>query len=219
MERILVDNLINEVRITLDENAPQSSYLYESSDNIELDDIIRSKVVDAVRLALEDAPLSFLEPKEVTSPTIKGNDDGSGKITLPEDFLRLAGLKLNGWNRGVSIVYNKGSEMDYIQRNKYTRGTATKPVCVFSHTDDGERCIEYFVAAKNDNGYDHTIVDYHYVAIPSIEVDANGGGEFISFPNLLHFAIVNYCAGLVLTSRGEQAVGNNFITLAQNSFK
>ena len=106
MERILVDNLINEVRITLDENAPQSSYLYESSDNIELDDIIRSKVVDAVRLALEDAPLSFLEPKEVTSPTIEGNDDGSGKITIPEDFLRLAGLKLNGWNRGVSIVYN-----------------------------------------------------------------------------------------------------------------
>lgn len=218
MKRILVDDFINDVRITLDENSPESAYLYESSDNIELDDIIRHKVLDAIRLALEDAPLSFLEPIEVSTPTIVGNEDGSGKVSIPDDFLRLVGLKLAGWNRGVSMVYNKGSEIDYIQRNKYTRGTSIKPICVFSHMDDGSRCLEYFVAAKNSDGsYNHTIEHYHYVPLPSIEQTEDG--EYVSFPNLLSFAIVNYCAGLVLTSRGDQANGNNFIALAQNSFK
>lgn len=218
MKKILVDDLVNEVRVTLDENSPESSYLYESSDNIELDDIIRSKVLDAIRLALEDAPLSFLEPTKITTPTITGNDDGSGKVAIPDDFLRLVGLKLKGWNRGVSMVYNKGSEMDYIQRNKYTRGTYIKPVCVFSHTDDGTRCLEYFVAAKEGDAYNHVVEHFHYVPLPTITIDEDGG-EYVSFPELLSFAIVNYCAGLVLTSRGEQANGNNFITLAQNSFK
>lgn len=218
MERILVDDLINDVRITLDENVPESSYLFESSDNLELDDIIRSKLVDAVRLVFEDAPLSHLEPTAYSATSAQETfADGSGLIVLPEDFLRLIGLKLETWSRAVHLIQAPSSSFDLMQHNKYVRGSHIKPVCVFGHNDAGERAIYYYTAGKDAEGaYDHAISYFHYIPIPVIENDTDG--ETIAMPTLLRFAVVNYCAGLTLVSRGMVDAGNQFINLATTSF-
>lgn len=218
MERILVDDLINDVRITIDENVPESSYLFETTDNLELDDIIRNKLIDAVRLVFEDAPLSQLEPTNYdTSSAQETFSDGSGLIVLPEDFLRLVGLKLETWSRVVSSVHIPESATDLMQHNKYVRGSHIKPRCVFGHNTDGERAIYYYTAGKDSSGaYDHSISHFHYIPIPAIEEGDNG--ETIAMPTLLRFAVVNYCAGLTLVTRGMVDAGNQFINLATTSF-
>lgn len=61
MEHVSVEELVKEIRITIDENRAESSYLKSETDNMELNEIIRSKLLDAVRAVSEEAPISMLD--------------------------------------------------------------------------------------------------------------------------------------------------------------
>lgn len=219
MEQIRIEELVEEVRITIDENREEYSYFHNSSDNMELNEIIRTKLLDAIRFILESCPVSLLSPIAITLPEnghIK-NDDGTGAIILPEDFLRLVSFQLSTWNRAVVNVAEEGSNTYLIQRNRYTRGTPIKPICVFSHNDKGKRTMEYFTAGKDHEGnVNHSIRGALYIPTPSI-VNNTEQGDSVYIPRLLRFAIINYCAGLTETSRGNPEAGQVFFTVAANS--
>lgn len=213
MEQVLVDDLIKEVRVTLDENRQESSYLKGGLDNMELNEIIRSKLIDAARSILEVCPLNMLEPKEFVAFEDKQikNDDGSGYVVLPDDFLRLSQFKLNSWNRSVVNAAEEGSAISYMQRNLFTRGTPVKPVCVFAHNASGKRIMEYYTAGKLNDTYDHNVEKALYVQLPSISADNKLG-----ISASLRFHIVNYCAGLVEVSRNNLPQADVFFKIANN---
>lgn len=219
MDSVSVDELVKEVRITLDENQTESSYLESSTDNMELDEIIRAKLIDAARSIIETCPVDLLEA--VTLPTdtevLHTNTDGSGYVILPDDFLRLVRFKLTSWNRAVTYAESEGSEADEIQRNEFTRGTYIKPVCVFSHNSDGDRTMEYFTAGKGTGGsYDHTIETALYVPYPAI--DSTSGTDKIDIPHLLRPCIVYYCAGLTELTRGNNNQADAFFKIATSFY-
>lgn len=63
MEQALIEDLVKEVRITLDENRLEYSYLEENNtDNMDLNEIIRAKLLDSIRIILEACPVSLLSP-------------------------------------------------------------------------------------------------------------------------------------------------------------
>lgn len=192
--------LIEDVRIAIDENAVQSSYILGNSDNLELDDVIYSKLIEAARDVTETAESKLLEPL-VMNTTVSVRD-GGGSLSLPDDFLRLVSLKMVGWNRSVSMVAEEGSDIELMQRNKYTRGTVIKPVCVFGHSEDGKRVIEYF-------GSGDIVEKALYMPIPKINV--NEAGESLLISKLLRQAIVRRAAGLTLQSRGETEQAKVFL--------
>ena len=207
------------VRVTLDENQVESEYLATGTDNMELDEIIRAKLPDAARAIVEMCPLSLLNADTLaldTQSQVK-NEDRSGYIELPEDFLRLVSFKLKSWNRTVTTVADEGSPTDLMQRNPFTRGTPLKPVCVFGHRADGRRILEYFTAGGDDRGRPvHDIERATYVPDPVVEHGTEG--DTLPIPHLLRAAVVNYCAGLVEISRDNAAAGELFLKLATSNF-
>lgn len=186
--RVSMEELIKDVRIALDENADQSSYIQSNADNLELDDIIRAKLPEAARDVTESADVEMLEPE--TMATELTVTEGGGKLTVPDDFLRLVSLKMKEWNRSVTVVAGEGSDIELMQRNRYTRGTAMKPVCVMAFDASGKKVLEFFGKG--------TSIDWVlYMPIPAVE---NG---YLPISRLLRQAIVRRAAGLVLVSRGE----------------
>ena len=214
MEKVLVDELVKEVRVTLDENQVESEYLQSSTENMELNEIIRSKMPDAVRGIVEMCPVSLLNADALTlaDDDRTENEDGSGFVVLPNDFLRLVSFKLASWNRSVTSVADEESPTGLMQRNAFTRGTPMKPVCVLSHKADGRRVLEYFTASGGNDTVERAL----YVPNPSIVTE--DGNEKISIPHLLRAAIVNYCAGLTCFSRGDAEQGNLFLKIATSNF-
>ena len=214
MEKVLVDELVKEVRVTLDENQVESEYLQSSTENMELNEIIRSKMPDAVRGIVEMCPVSLLNADALTlaDDDRTENEDGIGFVVLPNDFLRLVSFKLASWNRSVTSVADEESPTGLMQRNAFTRGTPMKPVCVLSHKADGRRVLEYFTASGGNDTVERAL----YVPNPSIVTE--DGNEKISIPHLLRASIVNYCAGLACLSRGDAEQGDLFIKIATSNF-
>lgn len=219
MTEYKVDELIKEVRITLDENSVQNEYLESSTDNMELDEIIREKLIDAIRFIIESAPIKMLSADALTlvsDEDIIAEEDGSGYFKLPDDFLRFVSFKLSSWCRAVNDVAEEGSDIDKLQRNKLSRGTPLKPVCVYSHDSEGNRTIEYFTAGKDSAGvYNHEVEKALYIAYPVVETGADD--DKVRFSSLLKFAIINYCAGLTEVSRGNSTQADVFFKIATSA--
>jgi hypothetical protein len=201
MLRVAVDELVRDVRIALDENALQNAYIQFDRDNLELDDVIKAKLPEAARDITEAASVDSLEPEVMAvgvSPI-----DGGGILSIPDDFLRIVSLKMKGWNRSVTFIAEEGSDIEFMQRNPYTRGTATKPICVFTKDADGKKAIEYFgVASEVDKAL--------YMPIPAVVSEE--GVDVLPISRLLRQAIVRRAAGLVLISRGEIEQANSFLS-------
>lgn len=202
MLRVELEELIREVRLTLDENQVQSAYLSANRDNLELDELIAAKLPEAARDIIEQSPVDLLEP--VAMPTTVNPNGGGGVMSVPDDFLRLVSVKLDGWNRSVTAVAGEGSDVELIQRNRWTRGTRTKPVCVYGHDADGKKRIEYFGTGSR---VEHAL----YMPMPKVETDA-GGTQWLSLSRLLRQATVRRTAGLVLLSRGEADMAGQFLS-------
>lgn len=195
-----LDDLINDVRVTLDENAPQSTYSEENPDNLELDELIAAKLPEAARDVTEKCEVELLEPiKMITSYMAT---EYGGTLTIPDDFLRIVSVNMKGWNRTVTTIAGEGSDIDLMQRNKYTRGTSTKPVCVYGHDANGDMVIEFFGKAT---GMGQVL----YMPVPKVETV--NGKEVMKISTLLKQAIVRRAAGLVLMSRGDMQTASQFL--------
>jgi hypothetical protein len=216
MVEVQVSELVEQVRITLDENSVQSGYLASDGENLELDEVIRLKLPDAIRAIHEMAPNRLVEgiPYAVPEEDQYKNTDGSGHVRVPVDFLRLVLFDLRSWRMPVYVAINDNSDEYAMQKNMFTRGNASKPVCALTQDAEGNRILEYYSAGLVNNGSqnlrDHRIRKMIYLPLPSI----NAGLVRIC-PNL-RGPVVDYCAGLVLVSRGEPQPAEVFFNLAKS---
>lgn len=112
----------------------------------------------AANEVLLSVPIHKLYPVEAYSPTVESNADGTGKITLPEDFLRLALLKMKEWSVPIHMAISADHPLYRLQLNKYTRGHAQKPVVVYSSDYDMNQYLEYYSVEK-----DHTVEKLSYI--------------------------------------------------------
>ena len=187
---------MQDVRICLDQNM-ESDALIESGDidTLALDEIIKSKILEAIQRVHRDAPNYLLEGGHNFGDAVYWRELESGWVLLPKDFLRLVVFEMDDWEQAVyqAISTDDPEYEKQHSRFKGIRGTAQRPVCAIGIRPEG-RVLEFYSCKSTDAKVSRAI----YIPYPKIDED---GGVDIS--ERCYTAVVYTAAGLTLISCGE----------------
>ena len=191
-----IDKIMQDVRICLDQNM-ESDALIESGDidTLALDEIIKSKILEAIQRVHRDAPNYLLEGGHNFGDAVYWRELESGWVLLPKDFLRLVVFEMDDWEQAVyqAISTDDPEYEKQHSRFKGIRGTAQRPVCAIGIRPEG-RVLEFYSCKSTDAKVSRAI----YIPYPKIDED---GGVDIS--ERCYTAVVYTAAGLTLISCGE----------------
>ena len=207
MDVYAVSDLVKEVKVLLDRNQESSGLLSPSdSDTLSQAELIESKIVDAARIILSDAPDDMVEGTSCTND-VTWTDRNSyyvGKMVLPTDMLRILSVKADDWNRPAEIISESDDAYKY-QNCKYgVRGNPERPVAAIVHTANG-KSIELYTSKKND-----ATLAFIYVQVPSITTEHK-----ISLPSVLKDAILYMAGYLTCISLGDNDTASGFLGVAR----
>lgn len=120
-------------------------------------DYVDEQLPIAANEVLLSVPIHKLFPTTIPSVTPTSNQDGTGVIELPNDYLRLALLQMTDWSVPVHIAISADHPLYKQQFNKYTRGHKNKPVVVYSN-NGSKQYLEYYSVTSN-----HTVKTLSYI--------------------------------------------------------
>lgn len=208
-----LETVAKDVRIALDQNMT-SDALAEIGDvdTLALNDIIKSKVVEAVKRIHSDAPPHLLDGGFNFGDAVYWNKDGrdfSGWVLLPEDFMRFVVFQMDDWERAIFSAIST-DDPEYIKQSsrfRGIRGTAQKPVCAISIRPEG-RVLEFFSCKSEDAMVSRAVY------LPYPKIDKYGAVEICQ---RCYDAVVYTTAALVLTTFGDTDKSNLLNELAKSS--
>lgn len=191
-----IEDVKRDVRICLDQNF-SSQQLIDAGDidTLSLNEIIQSKILEAVIRIHSDAPVYLLEQGHNFGDPLFWSDQGSGWILLPDDFMRLIVFEMSDWNSPVFAAISPVDPLYTLQRQrvKALRGTSQKPVCAITVRPEG-KALEFY-SCKTENAF---VTKAQYLPYPSID-DSDG----IDICQRCYHAIIYMAASLVLITLGE----------------
>ena len=189
---------MRDVRVTLDQNNSSDALIaIDDMDTLTLDEIIRSKVCEAVQRVESMAAPQFVDEGYIfgdESPAIYWGANESGWIILPEDFMRLVAFKMSDWEQ---ILYSAISPADPLyakqsSRYKGIRGNVQKPVCAIVNRPEGK--VLEFYSCNSEEAYP---VIATYRPYPKIENDS------VDISERCYTAVVYMTAALVAATYGD----------------
>ena len=213
---ITVANIIKQVRWCIDEEAVNIASLagIDENDDAYMDNIIRSKVYDAMRWCLQYAPVDLLSSdgsSAGTNPTLVTSSDltiGSGSVTagnptvvtLPSGFQRLVRVRLNGWKKAVRVPIEEDSDK-YIELSDDTAtATQNRPVAAIIRTDPLK--LELWPGGSTGNIIQISYVNYPDFGTESITA-SDDATTTLYIPDKLRSAYLYYIAFLVMAAYGD----------------
>lgn len=200
-------DIINSVRILMNEDVNLPGVPVFDATSLDLDTLVRKNITDAVRTIHLTAPTHLLEGSMIDATPVK-NQDGSGYILLPDNFMRLVIFQMEGWKRPVTRPITD-QHPDYIlQKNRYVRGGTDKPVCVVSTNRTGKNILEYY--SLPGSVAIHTLKQALYMPYPIIE------SEKINISQRLLSAALFQCVALIYTAFKETNISNYYFERAHN---
>lgn len=191
-----IPEIVRDVRIAIDENKTSEQLIAdEDIDTLSLDEIIRSKIVEAVRMVLTATPIHLLDGGVPFGDAVFWRSKGSGWILLPDDFMRLLIFKMSDWERPVYEPITAAAPQYQVQFSRYKglRGNPQKPVVAIVSRAEG-RALELF-SCKDESA---TVEQAVYLPLPKI--DEYGG---IEVPERCYMPAVYETASLVLATIGQ----------------
>lgn len=200
--------IARDVRIAIDENKTSEQLIAtQDIETLSLEDIIRSKIEEAVRRVETAAPVHFLEEGHDFSSGIYWNGDGSGWVLLPDDFMRLIAFRMSDWERTVYEAISVDDPLYAKQSSRYKgiRGNVQKPVCAIVNRAEG-KALEFYACKDNTA----MIVRAGYLPYPSI--DANDG---IDISQRCYEAVIYTIAALVAATYGDSEKTTNLNELSK----
>ena len=192
-----VDNILEDVRIAIDENKTNEQLISdEDIDTLMLNDIIRSKIVEAVRRTIISSPVHLLDGGVPFGDAVFWRDQYSGWVLLPDDFMRLIVFKMSDWDRPVYEPITAGDPQYQLQFSRYKglRGNPQKPVVAICMRAEG-RVLELY-SCKDDTA---TVEQALYMPLPQID-DSDG----INIPERCYTSAVYQIAALVAASTQQK---------------
>lgn len=204
MKQYTIQQIVDEVRIKYDEISSNESDMIGTTDDSDMDTIIKSCISEAYRFVTVNADLSMLEGKQLEEADLSIDDDLVGHIRLPEDFLRGITFRLSSWNSSASDIITEDTPEYRMQSDPYACGTWQHPVAALVHTASGRELELYKARTKED-----TLKSFVY--IPNWEKSE----ESINIPNQLTEAFIYYVAALTATTFRED-VANDFFKVARS---
>lgn len=203
---------MQDVRICLDQNM-MSDALLESGDidTLSLDEIIKSKILEAVQRVHMSAPNYLLESGHNFGDAVYWRELESGWVLLPPDFMRLVVFEMDDWEQAVYQAISTDDEEYEKQRSRFKgiRGTSQRPVCAIAIRPEG-RVLEFYSCKSTGAKVSRAIY------IPYPKVDEDGG---VDISERCYDAVVYTAAGLTLVTCGEVDKGNNLSEMAQTFLK
>lgn len=205
-----VENIIKAVRWCFDEENSNPSSLADStvlgSDSALMNNIIKSKIGDALRWVCLYAPAELLGGSDetgtatgilvdVSSPTVTAVYDGkAGKITLDEDFIKLARVRVDGWHRAVKVPLEEDSD-EYLQLLDTNGATATIDRPQAAIIDKATKELEVWPWATGQS------VSLTYVADVDTDIDSSSSSSAtVAIPPRTKSAFIYYIAFLTLSA-------------------
>nr|DAK08420.1 MAG TPA: hypothetical protein [Caudoviricetes sp.] len=195
---VQAEDMAKAVRVAVDMNHSSTPLLVDDDiDTESFDEIIYAKLVDAVRVVEQEAPLHLLEQgHQFGGDNVNWTENGKGWIILPDDFMRLVVFKMSDWKLSVSDAISQDDPLYLRQfsRWKGISGNPEKPVVAIVNRAEGT-VLEFF--SCNDNTA--TIEQAVYVPYPKIDID---GGIDVS--EKCYRAAIYRAASFALASIGDQ---------------
>lgn len=191
-----LDEIAKDVRIALDQNTT-SDALREIGDvdTLSLNDIIKSKAVEAVKRIHSSAPPYLLDGGHNFGDEVYWQKCESGWVLLPEDFMRFVVFQMSDWERAVfyPISVDDPEYKKQSSRFKGIRGTTQRPVCAISIRPEG-RVLEFYSCKSEDATVSRAVY------LPYPQIDKYGAIEICQ---RCYDAVVYTIAALVLTTFGD----------------
>ena len=207
-----VEDIIKAVRWCIDEESNNTSEITDEKDDLYMDNIIKSKINDALHwIAITAASSPVLsDSKKVdttTSSTIKvesfDNTRGIGVITMPSDteVINISRVRGDGWFKAVTPVEDTDDEA-LMMFDDTAKGTADRPlatimrenpICILLQPIPDEAVISFVGVPKN-------------VSITSDTTD-------VAIPDKLSNAFIYYLAFLLLSAY-DDTKANQMYTIA-----
>lgn len=205
-----LNDIAKDVRIALDQNMVSDSLAEIGDvDTLALDDIIKSKICEAVKRIHSEAPAYLLDGGYNFGDTIYWKEeDTCGWVLLPEDFMRFVVFQMDDWERPVFYPINTDDPEYEKQSSRFKgiRGTYQRPVCAISIQPEG-RVMEFY-SCKNTEAH---ISRAMYLPYPKI--DKYGAIEICQ---RCYDAVVYTIAALVLTTFGDVEKSSSLNELAKS---
>lgn len=210
-----VNGLQREIRVAIDQNMvsiPLSNL--GDIDTLSLDDIIRSNIVDAVRVVEMNAPIRILGEGVPFGESIGWKSEvgiGCGYIHLPEDFMRLVSFQMSDWSRAVTMAIGEESPLYEIQTSRYPgiRGCPQKPVVAITQQPIG-LVLEFYSCTSGEGVY---VKRARYIPFPKIE------NEKIEFCDKIKPAVVHYAAYLTAMSVKDEDLAKSMLSISKDLMK
>jgi hypothetical protein len=194
-------NMVKDIKVCLDENVTSEQLIAaEDVDTLTFDEIVKSKILEAVERIETEAPVYYLEGGYNFGGAICWGTLESGWTLLPDDFMRLVVFKMDDWERAVytAITPDDPEYSRQSSRFKGVRGTAQKPVCALITRPEG-KVLEFYSCKSEDASVEQAVY------LPYPEIDEDGGVEICQ---RCYTAVVYMAAALVLVSLGEAEKAN-----------
>ena len=207
-----IETVSQDVRIAIDENKTSEQLLGdEDIDTLSLNEIIRSKIEEAVRRVETSAPTFLLEEGHEFGDSVFWEENGSGWTLLPDDFMRLITFRMSDWERTCYNAISVDDPLYDLQSSRYkgVRGNVQKPVCAVVNRAEG-KALEFYSC----NSEDAYVKRASYIPYPEIDED-----EGIDISKRCYTAVVYMTAALVLTAYGDSERSAQLTTLAKSIFE
>ena len=215
-----VNRVVADVRRVLDQDNMVDVLIGEGdAETLLLDDIMRSKVVEAIDRVHSMAPYWLLEQGHnfadaavywfSGSTTGPGRVlDGCGWVLLPEDFLRLVVFEMDDWERPVYTPIGTDDPRYRRQRCRVAalRGTVQRPVCAVAVRPEG-RVLEFYSCKSEAAGITKAVY------VPRASVDDR---DSVDISERCYDAVVYMAAALTMTACGEGDRAKGYQELAKS---
>lgn len=200
-----VGEIIKAVRWCYDEEQIDSADFRNASanDNTYMDNIIKSKIGDAVRWICLYCPADLLGGTDTTgtatgimadgtqSPTAITGTNG-GTVTMPDDFIKLVRVRVTGWHRAIMTPVAEDSP-EYVQfRDEFgAKAVADRPMAALIEKTVKE--VEVWPTG--------TTAEFTYIADPNIAIASSAADSTnVALPPRAKTAFIYYLAFLTLSA-------------------
>lgn len=204
-----INNIIRDVKVCIDENAESEKLLLSKDiDTLTFSDIIKSKILEAVRIVHNSAPFYLLEHgHSFSNHEIYWKEKESGFILLPNDFMRLVSFKMSDWSKVVhTIITPEDKEYEWQRQPiKALRGTADRPAVAIVSREEG-LALEFY-SCKSESAHIENAI---YIPLPAID---NHDGVDIS--EKCYNAVVYTIASLALATLSENEKANSLLEISK----
>lgn len=196
-----VEDIIKQVRWCIDEESNNTSAITDEKDDLYMDNIIKSKINDALHwIAITAASSSvFAESKDTSTESSKISVEdydatkNIGIITMDEntEIISISRVRGNEWFKAVIPVEDTDNEA-YMMFDESAMGTADRPQAAIMR----ENPIQILLQPKP------TKAVVSFVGVPK-RVDASKESTDVAIPDKLQNAFIYYLAFLLLSAYND----------------